>query len=124
MLASLELPEKLGFLLEPHRYKVPYGGRGGAKAWGIAGTLLALGAEQPKRVPCCREIQKSIADSVHALLKSRISGTALESFYKVTETYIEGKNGTLFTFHGLKHNVANIKSLEGADICWVEEAQA
>lgn len=124
MLANLELPEKLGFLLEPHRYKITHGGRGGAKSWGYAGALLALGAQKPLRIPCCREIQKSIADSVHALLKSRIANTPLESFYRVTETYIEGKNGTLFTFHGLKHNVANIKSLEGADICWVEEAQA
>lgn len=124
MQASLELPEKLGFLLEPHRYKVTYGGRGGAKSHGIARALLAAGAESPKRVPCCREIQKSISDSVHALLAGIIKAGPFESFYRVTDTYIEGKNGTLFTFHGLKHNVANIKSLEGADICWVEEAQA
>lgn len=121
---AIELPQKLQFLFEPHRYKVLHGGRGGAKSWGIARTLLIKGSMSQLRIPCCREIQKSISDSVHALLKTQAEQMGLSSFYKITDTYLEGRNGTLFTFHGLKHNVANIKSLEGADICWVEEGQA
>ena len=62
---DVELPEKLGFLFEPHRYKVCYGGRGGAKSWSIARALLLLAADRPLRVLCCREFQKSIKDSVH-----------------------------------------------------------
>jgi phage terminase large subunit len=123
MQAEAQFPQKLQCLFEPHRYKILYGGRGGAKSWGIARALLVQGAQKPLRVLCAREFQKSIADSVHQLLKDQIESLGLDSFYNVTETYIEGANGTLFTFHGLKHNVKNIKSIEGTDICWVEEAQ-
>jgi phage terminase large subunit len=131
-MSALELPEKLAFLFEPYRYKGAYGGRGGTKSWGFASALLALGADsspvfgekKPLRIGCGREIQKSISDSVHQLLKNRIQAMDLEKKYRVHESYIEGTNGTLITFHGLRHNVANIKSLEGCDIFWVEEAEA
>lgn len=119
-----EFPDKLQFLFEPSRYKVAYGGRGGAKSWSFARALVIIGAGQAKRIVCAREFQKSIADSVHHLLRNQIDALGLNDYYSVKETYIEGKNGTLFSFHGLKHNVQNIKSLEGADICWVEEAEA
>lgn len=115
-------PEKLEFLFEPHRYKVAYGGRGAAKSWGFGRASLIIGSMETKRIVCAREIQKSIADSVHQLLQNQIKDLRLSHFYRVTDTYIEGKNDTLFTFHGLHHNVENIKSLEGCDICWVEEA--
>lgn len=120
--ASIQFPEKLEFLFQPARYKVTYGGRGGAKSWGIARALLLQGASKPLRILCAREFQKSISESVHQLLKDQIDALGLSRFYSVKETYIEGKNGTLFTFHGLKHNIQNIKSLEGTDVCWVEEA--
>ncbi len=123
MSSLLEFPAKLQPLFEPSRYKVLRGGRGGAKSWGIARALLIQGAATKLRIGCGREIQKSIADSVHQLLKNQIADMGLEQFYKVYETYIEGKNGTLFTFHGLKHNVVDLKSLEGCDRFWVEEAQ-
>lgn len=120
---QIQFPKKLDFLFEPSRYKVLYGGRGGAKSWGIARALLTLGASKPLRVLCAREIQKSIADSVHKLLKDQIDALGLSGFYEVQNAVIRGKNGTEFTFHGLKHNISNIKSVEGTDICWVEEAQ-
>jgi len=122
--ARARFPAKLRCLFEPARYKVLYGGRGGAKSWGIARALLILGAQKPLRILCAREIQKSISDSVHKLLKDQIAALGLAGFYDVQQTVIRGKNGTEFTFHGLKHNVHNIKSAEGADVCWVEEAQA
>ena len=118
-----EFPEKLQCLFRPARYKVLYGGRGGAKSWGIARALLIQGAAKPLRVLCAREIQKSIGDSVHKLLSDQIKALGLAGFYEVQKTVIRGRNGTEFTFHGLKHNVTNIKSAEGADVCWVEEAQ-
>lgn len=118
-----EFPAKLQPLFQPSRYKVLDGGRGGAKSWGIARALLIQGAAQKLRIGCGREIQKSIADSVHQLLKNQIAALGLGGFYKVFETYIEGRNGTLFTFHGLRHNVVDLKSLEGCDRFWVEEAQ-
>jgi len=118
-----EFPEKLECLFRPSRYKVLYGGRGASKSWGIARALLILGAQKPLRILCAREMQKSIADSVHKLLKDQVAALGLAGFYEVQQAVIKGSNGTEFTFHGLKHNVTNIKSAEGADICWVEEAQ-
>ena len=116
-------PRKLAPLFKPSRYKVLDGGRGGAKSWGIARALLLQGSNEKLRIGCGREIQKSIADSVHQLLRNQIEALGLGGFYAVRETYIEGRNGTLFTFHGLRHNVVDLKSLEGCDRFWVEEAQ-
>ncbi len=121
--SEIHFPVALAFLFEPMRYKILHGGRGGSKSWGIARALLTLGASKPLRVLCAREMQTSIAQSVHKLLKDQISALGLDSFYEVQQYVIKGRNGTEFTFHGLKHNIANIKSVEGTDICWVEEAQ-
>lgn len=118
-----EFPKKLRFLFEPSRYKVLYGGRGGAKSWGVARALLILAAAKPLKVLCGREIQQSIKDSSHALLKAQIDALGLGDFYTVLATEIRGKNGSEFIFAGLKHNIQSIKSKEGVDICWVEEAQ-
>lgn len=118
-----KFPTKLKFLFFPKRYKVAYGGRGGAKSWGFARALLIKGTEQPLRILCARELQKSIKDSVHKLLADQIKELNLHNFYEVQQAKIEGKNGTQFFFEGLRHSVTNIKSYEGVDIVWVEEAQ-
>lgn len=110
-------------LFEKQRYKVYYGGRGGGKSWGISIALLVLGSQNKLRILCTREVQNSIRDSVHKLLVDCISKFELDSFFKITRDGIYGLNGTEFLFHGLKHSVQTIKSLEGVDICWVEEAQ-
>jgi phage terminase large subunit len=115
-------PKKLKALSEPKRYKILYGGRGGAKSWGIARALLIKGTERPLRILCAREIQKSIGDSVLQLLNDQIQALGLTTFYQVQKTSIVGVNGTSLGFEGLKHNVHSLKSYEGADICWVEEA--
>jgi len=122
-IAKAEFPVKLEGLFKKSRYKVLYGGRGGAKSWGIARALLIKGAKDPIRILCAREFQTSIRDSVHKLLCDQIESLGLLSFYEITQTSIKGRNGTEFSFVGLKNNVSNIKSYEGVDICWVEEAQ-
>ena len=119
---DVEFPKKLGFLFEPHRYKVCYGGRGGAKSWSIARALLLLAADRPLRVLCCREFQKSIKDSVHKLLSDQIVALELDRFFTVQQATIKGANGSEFFFEGLKHNTANIKSYEAVNLAWVEEA--
>lgn len=122
--AVAEFPAKLQFLFEPYRYKVAHGGRGSGKSWGFARALLILGVQEQTRVICAREVQKSIKESVHRLLSDQIQSLGLGWFYDVLETEIRGKNGTTFSFSGLaSHTVESIKSFEGADICWVEEAQ-
>lgn len=122
---AIEFPDKLAFLFEPHRYKVAYGGRGSGKSWGYGRGLLLQGAQKPMRILCAREIQKSIADSVHKLLSDQIAALGLSAFYDVQQAYIKGANGTEFSFAGLQqHTVDSIKSYEGVDIVWVEEAHA
>jgi len=119
----IDLPRKLGFLLEPHPYKVLYGGRFGLKSWSVASALTAIGASRRKRILCAREFQTSIAESVHQVLKGRIEAMDIGGFYRINDREIVGGNGTEFSFAGLAdHTADSIKSFEGADICWVEEA--
>lgn len=121
---TIRLPKKFKPLRNPARYKVLYGGRGSAKSWSVARLLLILGAEKKLRILCTREIQRTISESVHQLLRDQISAMGLDAFYSVTETSIVGQNGTQFLFAGLRQqDVAKIKSFEGVDIVWVEEAQ-
>ena len=105
-------------------FYVYHGGRGGGKSWEIADYLLIEGAQRKHRILCCREIQKSIKQSVHKLLSDRIVSLGLESFYQILDTEIRGINGTEFSFSGLQnHTVDSVKSFEGATITWIEEAQ-
>jgi phage terminase large subunit len=120
---NVQFPNKLQCLFEPSRYKVLYGGRGGAKSWGVARALLTLGAQKPTRILCAREFQNSISESVHALLSDQVKALGLSDFYEVQNATIRGRNGTEFYFAGLRHNVTKIKSFEGVDIVWCEEAQ-
>lgn len=120
---TAQFPQALEFLFEPARYKVAYGGRGSGKSWGAARALLILAAQRPMRILCCREFQKSISESVHALLSDQVADLGLSSFYEIQQTTIKGANGSEFIFAGLRHNVANVKSIERLQIAWVEEAQ-
>lgn len=122
---SLTLPEKLAPLYEPRRYKVMHGGRGGGKSHGAAQVLLDMAARRQMRVLCAREVQKSMRDSVHRLLKDYIAKLGLGGYFEVLDTEIRGVNGSLFLFAGLQaHTVDSIKSFEGVDIVWVEEAHS
>jgi phage terminase large subunit len=124
--AKARFPSKLKCLFVPEkaRYRVLYGGRGGSKSWNIARALLLKGCEQTIRVLCAREFQTSIKDSVHKLLCDQIFALDIQAHYEITERSIRGINGTEFIFAGVKNNTNNIKSIEGIDIAWVEEAQS
>ena len=119
------LPPKLEpFEKVPARYKTAWGGRGSGKSWGVARLLLDFGTRSRIRVLCAREIQRTISESVHQLLRDQIAALGLSEFYTVTDTAIRGANGTEFYFAGLRSQDAHkLKSYEGVDICWVEEAQ-
>lgn len=132
MRLEIDLPRKATETLVPIetltgkrvRFRVLHGGRDGAKSWSIARMILARGRAKPERILCTREVQKSIAESVHQLLKDQISVLGLEDFYEPQQNYIRGANGTQIAFHGLSgQTAASIKSFEGTTICWVEEAQ-
>lgn len=121
---NVEVPAKVLPLFSPNRYKILHGGRGSAKSWSVARALVSLAAAKPIRVLCARETQKSIQESVHRLLKDQIELMGLSGLFDVQETRIIGKNGSDFAFAGIRQQgVTNLKSFEGVDICWVEEAQ-
>lgn len=120
---SLQIPEAFEPLLYPKRFKVYYGGRASAKSHNFARALLIKGMEEKLRVLCARELQVSITDSVHKLLSDIILSHGLGNFYEIQRASIIGINGTEFIFKGLRHNASEIKSTEGIDICWVEEAE-
>jgi phage terminase large subunit len=107
------------------RHRIIVGGRGKGASWSIATVLLWDGMRQPLFIPCVREVQKTIKYSVKKLLDDMIEKYQWEWFYTSTDTEIRGKNGTKFVFFGMQdYNSDNVKSLEGADRCWVAEAQS
>lgn len=121
---AIRVPESFGFLFDGSdaRYRAAYGGRGSAKSHSFAAALVVRGRQRPQRILCCREIQKSIRDSVKRLLDDKIDDFGFRDFYRSTDTEIVGANGTVFVFGGLRSNPDTIKSLEGIDVAWVEEA--
>jgi len=107
------------------RHKIIVGGRGKGASWSIARILLVKGMQSPHFIPCVREIQKTLTYSVKKLLGDTIKLLGFEFFYDDMLTEIRGANGTRFIFHGLRDcDADSIKSLEGADLCWVAEAQS
>lgn len=106
------------------RYKVLYGGRGSGKSHAYAKMLVFLAANMKLRILCTREMQNSIKDSVHRLLCDQIEVLGLQACFTITENSIKSLSGSEFIFKGLHHHIKEIKSLEGIDIAWVEEAEA
>ncbi len=122
---SADIPKKFQGLFKQARYKVYYGGRGSSKSHSFGRALLVQGINRKLRILCTREVQKSIKDSVHKLLSDLIAKMKLGSMYDILETEIRGSNGTEIIFAGLSnHTIDSIKSYEGIDVVWVEEAQS
>lgn len=120
----IKIPEKLAPLLKPARYKGAHGGRGGAKSHFFAEQAVYRCFVEPLRGVCIREVQESIKDSVKTLIESKIEKFGLTSFFDIQAGEIRGANGSLIIFRGMQsYNAENIKSLEGFDWAWVEEAQ-
>lgn len=112
-------------LYEPHRYKVYYGGRGSGKSWAVARALIAMSDFGMTRILCCREVQNSIKDSSYQILKDMAErmGLANRFTFKDAEIVHNG-TGSRFIFSGLLRNENSIRSKEGIDICWIEEASS
>jgi len=121
---SVKVPDAFAGLFEPARYKAFYGGRGSGKSHSFATALLIQAGQSPLRVLCAREVQNSIRDSVKQLLDDKIKALGMGGFYKSTQSEIRGRNGSLFIFAGLgRMTTDQIKSMEGIDRAWIEEAQ-
>jgi phage terminase large subunit len=121
----IEFAQALGNLFAPgYRYKVFAGGRGGAKSWQFARALILLSLLKKIRIGCFRELQNSIKDSVHQILREQIDLMGLSRFFEITDKAIRcTETGSDFIFKGLRSNAVEIKSTEGIGIAWVEEAQ-
>lgn len=118
----VDLPPYAEVLFQPHRYICLYGGRGAGRSWSVARALLVMMHRQPLRVLCTRQFQSSIRDSVHQLLRDQISLLGFTGF-SVTEREIRHTNGSLAVFLGLQYHIESVKSLEGVDVVWCEEAE-
>jgi phage terminase large subunit len=106
------------------RHHALFGGRGSAKSWSVASFLTIVGAQQTKKIICGRQYQNSIRDSSKALIERRIRDLGFQNHYKTTDQYITHyETKTEFSFIGLERNIDSIRSLEGADIVWIEEAR-
>ena len=100
-----------------------YGGRFSLKSHTVARMLLIRARQNKIRIACFREFQNSIAESSHQLLADLITQYQLTDFAITDKAIINTVNGSDFLFKGLWHNEQSIKSIEGIDIAWVEEAQ-
>jgi phage terminase large subunit len=122
---NIEVPRAFLPLLKPARYKGAHGGRGGAKSHFFAEQLVKRCWLKSTRAVCIREVQNSLRDSVRQLIIDKIAKFGLEADFEVLESEIRCKRtGSLIIFRGMQHyNAETIKSLEGFDIAWVEEAQ-
>jgi phage terminase large subunit len=121
---EIEIPIAFQDLFRPYRFKIYYGGRGSGKSWSIAQALILKSLQGKYLILCAREFQASIADSVHQLLKDQIGRLGFSQYFHIGKTMITSAAGSSFIFKGLRMNPQEIKSTEGVDICWVEEAQS
>lgn len=147
---NVEFPPKMAGLFQSRlpngehpRYKVFYGGRGGAKSWSGARAALLVGmgggpagvllrgdgrTHDGLRTLCVREVQDSLRDSVKRTLADQIVLMGLADYYEVLDEVIRGRRGTSaqgteFFFEGLRRNINKIKSYEGIDLVLAEEAE-
>ena len=113
------------FWLQPARNRVLYGGRASSKSWDAAGFAIYLANEYKLRFLCARQIQNKIEESVYTLLKTQINRFGLQANFTILKNkIINNVTGSEFVFYGLWRNIEEIKSLEGIDVCWIEEAHS
>lgn len=112
-------------LLAPARYKGAHGGRGSAKSHFFAGLMIEENIRFKQDCVCLREIQRSLEFSVKRLLESKIESMNAGSYFEVQDKRINTKRGGHIIFEGMQnHTAESLKSLEGFDRAWVEEAQS
>lgn len=121
---DLDFPGWAVPLNEKARYKAAFGGRGSGKSHEFARRVVKE-ALKGKNIVCVREIQKSLAQSAKKLIEGKIQDFGAGKYFNVQLTQIKGPSNNLIIFQGMQdHNAESIKSLEGYDIAWIEEAQS
>lgn len=121
---QIPTPRKYVPLLAPARYKAAKGGRGSGKSHFFGEMLIERSIMEKTDAVCVREIQKSLDQSVKKLLEGKIEALNAGAYFDVQDAKIKSTHGGLIIFQGMQNHTADsIKSLEGYDIAWVEEAQ-
>ncbi len=124
---KIPTPAWLVKYLEPARYKGAWGGRSSGKSHAFAEMVIESHILDPnRRTVCVREVQKSLAQSVKALLEGKIEALGLGDYFEVQQSCIKSTKGTgIIIFQGMQNHTADsIKSLEGFDCAWIEESQS
>ena len=121
---AIDTAEVFEPLLAPSRYKGAYGGRGSGKSHFFAELAVETAIRSKADIVCIREIQKTLAQSAKKLIELKIEQLGVSDHFRVLQSHIEAKNGGVIQFQGMQNHTADsIKSLEGFDVAWVEEAQ-
>ena len=126
-IVELTIPEQFKELFQPSkawRHIVYKGGRASGKSTQVAISRLIKGSQKRLRGLCTREIQNSINESVYKLLCDQIDALGLGDWQKFSDKLVNTKTGSEIFFKGLHNNIQSIKSMEGIDWCWIEEAQS
>jgi phage terminase large subunit len=122
---QIQTPEWFEPFLAPARYKGAAGGRGSGKSHAVAEYIVEACVMRRTDVVCLREVQKSLQQSVKKLIESKIETMGVGHLFEVQHDRIKARNGGVIIFQGLaNHTAESIKSLEGFDIAWFEEAQS
>ncbi|MDE2442640.1 MAG: PBSX family phage terminase large subunit, partial [Betaproteobacteria bacterium] len=126
MTLQLKAGRKFAPLLKPSRYKGAHGGRGSGKSHFFAELLVARANSQLGfRGACLREVQKSLKNSVKLLVEDKIRKFGLTDRFEILDGEIRTPGDGLIIFQGMQNHTADsVKSLEGFDVAWVEEAQS
>ena len=107
------------------RYIGAYGGRGSGKSHFFAEMLVERSIMERVDAVCVREVQKSLAQSVKKLIENKIQDLGVGHMFDVQQAQIKSIHGGIIIFQGMQNHTADsIKSLEGFDVAWVEEAQS
>lgn len=119
-----DIPRWFKPFLAPARYKGAYGGRGSGKSHAFASYIVIRCVSERTDVVCLREVQRSLKQSVKKLIENKIEALGVGAHFEIQHDRIKGRNGSIIIFEGLaNHTAESIKSLEGFDIAWFEEAQ-
>lgn len=122
---QIDTPRAFKPLLGASRYKGAYGGRGSGKSHFFAELAIERSIMARTDIVCIREVQQTLAQSVKKLLELKIEGMGLGPRFNILRDHIESDSGGRIIFQGMQtHTAESIKSLEGYDIAWVEEAQS
>jgi len=120
----ISVPPVFEPLWKPATYKALYGGRSSGKSHAVADFLVVESLMHPGlKTVCVREIQRSIRHSSKALIEEKIRSRGLEHLFKIQRDEIQTPGGGVMIFVGMQdHTADSIKSLEGFDRLWGEEA--